>query len=94
MFIIAFYHFHHSAGHARIEKAGMDESKRPRLKAAAHAVVSQASRAGGPIDMGEFTMGQARKEIALKLGLGEDGLDEKPWKSEVKNLVQAELVSH
>lgn len=37
-------------------------------------------------------MGIARKEVAVKMGLGEDGLDEKRWKGLVKEHVTAALV--
>lgn len=70
----------------------MDESLLPKLKKAARNVVRAASQRGGPIDRGEFTMAQARAKIAAKMGLSEDGLDEKPWKTEVKRAVEHEMV--
>lgn len=38
-------------------------------------------------------MAQARKQIASKMGLADDGLDEKPWRAGVKKAVEHELVS-
>lgn len=45
------------------------------------------------MERGEFTMGIARRNISVTMGLGEQGLDEQPWKGMVKKLVNEAIVS-
>ena len=71
----------------------MDKSKVSELKRTARAVVARASKSGGALEDGTFTMAIARRSISRKMGLGETGLDGAEWKSLVKELVTAALVS-
>jgi len=63
------------------------------LKQVARKVVQNASRPGGAMDKGEFTLGIARKEISIRMGLGPKGLEEAEWKARVKELVHLAMVS-
>jgi hypothetical protein len=70
----------------------MDESLLPKLKRCTREVVSKASKPGGLLDKGEFTMSVARGLITKEMGLKEGELDGKEWKKVVKEEVTAALV--
>ena len=63
------------------------------LRRTAKMVVAEASRPGGPLEKGEFTMAIARKEISRRMGFGEEGLEKKEWRTQVKDAVKWALVS-
>lgn len=71
----------------------MDKSQISKMINVIDHIVQIAGRPGGALERGEFTMGIARKQVAVKLGLGENGLDEQPWKGLVKQHVSNALVS-
>jgi len=54
--------------------------------------VTKASKPGGLLDKGEFTMAVARGLITREMGLKEGDLDGKEWKKVVKEEVTAALV--
>ncbi|ORY30223.1 hypothetical protein BCR39DRAFT_530046 [Naematelia encephala] len=68
----------------------MDDSLLPHLRRTTEKVVRNASRPGGPLEQGEFTMGKARRMICSKMGLEEGELEGK-WKGVVKDLVNRYL---
>jgi hypothetical protein len=70
----------------------MDESLLPKLKRCTREVVTKASKPGGLLDKGEFTMSVARGLITKEMGLKEGELDGKEWKKVVKEEVTAALV--
>ena len=70
----------------------MDESLLPKLKRCTREVVNKASKPGGLLDKGEFTMAVARELITREMGLKEGDLDGKEWKKVVKEEVTAALV--
>jgi hypothetical protein len=70
----------------------MDESLLPKLARCTREVVSKASKPGGLLDKGEFTMSVARGLITREMGLKEGELDGKEWKRVVKEEVTAALV--
>jgi hypothetical protein len=72
----------------------MDESLLPKLKRCTREVVAIASKPGGLLDKGEFTMSVARGLITKEMGLKEGELDGKEWKRVVKEEVTAALVCH
>lgn len=71
----------------------MNASRLPELKQNARKVVRRASKPGGALEEGVFTMHLARKEISKLMGLGDDGLDDTEWKQVVKAEVTRFLVS-
>ncbi|EJT46521.1 hypothetical protein A1Q1_04888 [Trichosporon asahii var. asahii CBS 2479] len=65
----------------------MDAKLAKKLPAAAKSVVSEAMRSGA-FDKGELTMGEARRLVALKMGLEEDALDSaKDIRKQVKEAI-------
>jgi len=70
----------------------MDESLLPKLARCTREVVNKASKPGGLLDKGEFTMSVARGLITKEMGLKEGELDGKEWKKVVKEEVTAALV--
>ena len=71
----------------------MDKSKISELKRTAKFIVARASKPGGALEDGTFTMAIARRSISREIGLGETGLDGGGWKTVVKEAVTAALVS-
>ena len=71
----------------------MDASFLPMLRQRALDIVRKASRAGGPLEKGDFTMAIARRSLSDAMGFGEDGLDGEMWRIAVKEEVQRALVS-
>ena len=78
--------------HPYINSITMDESLLPKLAKCTREVVSRASKPGGLLDKGEFTMSVARGLITKEMGLKEGELDGKEWKKVVKEEVTAALV--
>lgn len=71
----------------------MDAKLAKRLPGAARSVVREAMRSGA-FDRNELTMGEARRLVALKLGLEEDALDgAKDIRKQVKEAVTEAIVS-
>jgi len=70
----------------------MDESLLPKLAKCTREVVTKASKPGGLLDKGEFTMSVARGLITKEMGLKEGELDGKEWKKVVKEEVTTALV--
>jgi hypothetical protein len=71
----------------------MDAKLAKKLPAAAKSVVSEAMRSGA-FDKGELTMGEARRLVALKMGLEEDALDSaKDIRKQVKEAITEAIVS-
>jgi hypothetical protein len=71
----------------------MDTSLVPSLRKAARKIIRHASKPGGSIENGTFTMKIARRSIALEMGLEEGGLDGVKWKEVVKKEVEDCMVS-
>lgn len=71
----------------------MDSSRLGELRAAAKKVFKKASRPGGALEKGKFTMHLARLDISRAMGLGDDGLDDIEWKRAVKAEINELLVS-
>jgi DICT domain-containing protein len=70
----------------------MDESLLPKLAKCTREVVNKASKPGGLLDKGEFTMAVARGLITKEMGLKDGDLDGKEWKKVVKEEVTTALV--
>jgi 8-oxo-dGTP pyrophosphatase MutT (NUDIX family) len=70
----------------------MDSSLISKLKKCTQKVVTRASRPGGLLEKGEFTMGVARRLITEEMDLKEGSLDTKEWKGIVKEEVNKVLV--
>nr|XP_019046885.1 hypothetical protein I302_03488 [Kwoniella bestiolae CBS 10118]OCF25815.1 hypothetical protein I302_03488 [Kwoniella bestiolae CBS 10118] len=69
----------------------MDDSLLPSLLKATSKVVRQASRPGGSLEHGVFTMSIARSEIERAMGLDGGELGKGEWKGKVKEMVQDAL---
>lgn len=70
----------------------MDRIDASELRKVTRKVVQNASRPGGAMVKGEFTLGTARKEISIRMGLGPKGLEEAECKATVKELVHSAMV--
>lgn len=71
----------------------MDAKLAKKLSGAAKSVVSESMRSGA-LDRNELTMGEARRLVALKLGLAEDALDgAKDIRKQVKEAITEAIVS-
>lgn len=70
----------------------MDAKLRKKLPSAAKSVVREAMRSGA-FDKNELTMGEARRLVAIKLGLEEDALDgAKEDRKQVKEAITEAIV--
>lgn len=70
----------------------MNASQRTQLPKCARQVVREAEKSGA-LDRGEFTMGNARRAVAERLGLSTEVAKQEDVKSAVKEAINDALVS-
>ena len=86
------HHDHYNPYCTVLSFAKMDKSRLVELKKCTTKIVNQASRPGGSLEKGEFTLGLARRLITEEMGLEAGDLDVGELKTIVKGLVKKALV--